>query len=299
MASALLKSISRYLASRGWDKKRGVRRLLLACWRIMRPRRPVAVDVADGRVMLDPADRGQAPYLFLFGAYDETEAAALRAMVKPGMTVADIGANFGYFTLMLARLVGPAGRVYAFEPESAAYKLLEQTIRLNRLANVTPVQAALGDQVGRVRLFLDRRNLGNPSLSPENIPEADRAGVADVAMTTLDEYMGVRHLNAIKMDVQGAEARVLAGAERVLGRDTPAILTEYWPYGMQNLGADPQEFVARLERLGYGCALLDARSGVAKPVTALTAPLIARNRPRDKGWANMICRTHRIGSGKA
>ena len=286
----LLQQISHALVAHRLDRMRGVRSVLLFCFYALRPSGEVTLDIAEGKVRIDLKDRGQAPYLFLFGAYDESEIEILRAIVRPGMSVADIGANFGYFTLLMSRLVGPEGHVYAFEPESHAYGMLQETIRLNGLANVTPVKAAAGSRAGSARLFLDRKNLGNPSLSEKNIPTTARGGAEEIEVAMLDAYMGQKKLDAIKIDVQGAEGLAFWGGRETIMRDKPVIFTEFWPYGLRNLGTDPKEFVQFLESAGLRCALVHAQSGSLKDVTPETALGIARNRPRGMGWANMLCR---------
>lgn len=286
----LLQKISRALTALRLDRIRGCRRFLLFCFRALHPSGHADVKVAEGAIRIDLGDRGQAPYLFLFGAYDETEKKVLESIVRPGMHTADVGAHHGYFTLILSRLVGPEGRVYAFEPESAVYALLEETIRINGLTNVTPVRAALGDKTGMMNLFLDSANFGNASFASDNIPAQDRTGECEVSVITLDEYLQGRKLDVVKIDVQGGEGRALRGARETILRWKPAIFTEFWPYGLRNLGTDPKEFVASLMAAGLCCALVDARSGSLKDVSPETAQGIARNRPGGKGWANMLCR---------
>ncbi|MBI2053585.1 MAG: FkbM family methyltransferase [Candidatus Sungbacteria bacterium] len=286
----LLQKISRALVAHRLDRIRGVRRVLLFCFYALRPSGEATLDIAEGKVRVDLADRGQIPYLYLFGAYDESEVEILRVIIQPGMSVADIGANFGYFTLLMSHLVGPEGRVYAFEPESHAYDMLKETIRLNGLANVTAVKAGVGDRAGSARLFLDRKNLGNPSLSEKNIPTTARGGAEDIEMVTLDAYMGQKKLDAIKIDVQGAEGAAFRGGRETIKRFQPVIFTEFWPHGLRNLGTDPKEFVRFLESAGLRCALVHAQSGSLKDVTPDTAVGIERNRPNGMGWANMLCR---------
>jgi tRNA G37 N-methylase Trm5 len=97
------------------------------------------VDVDGHFFYLDPHD---SLGLSVMGSFEPAETELMRQRVRPGATVLDIGANIGYFTLLMARCVGPSGHVYAFEPEPKNFELLQHNVRRNNYANVTCGQAA-------------------------------------------------------------------------------------------------------------------------------------------------------------
>lgn len=184
------------------------------------------------------------------------------------MTVLDLGANVGYYTLIAAHLVGPRGRVHAFEPDPESYDLLVKSVRLNGHTNVTTVCAAVADRAERGRLYLDSGRWGQ-SLSERNI--AAPVGSVEVETVTLDGLLesgalGPR-VDVIKIDVQGAEGLVRKGAGRLLQRDRPKILMELEPDRLRNLGTDPLELLRAFVADGYAIHPIDPRAEFDAPIT--------------------------------
>lgn len=144
------------------------------------------------------------------GSYEEGHFSALREIVRPGMIAYDVGANTGYYTLALSRLVGDAGRVYAFEPGARNSYFLSRHLELNRIRNVTIVQAVVGASIGLVP-FTGWRI-------------ADR-GAYLVPSISLDDFIVANPPPSfIKMDIEGAEGAALDGARTLLSRAQPAWL---------------------------------------------------------------------------
>jgi FkbM family methyltransferase len=109
-------------------------------------------------------DKWISPYLAAGRLFEPFETEWLENLVRPGDTVFDIGAHIGFYTLLLARLVGPAGKVLAFEPDPANFALLQQNVVLNRYANVALYNLALSSQAGSAALFLSGDNAGEHRL---------------------------------------------------------------------------------------------------------------------------------------
>lgn len=153
-------------------------------------------------------------------------------LVRPGQTCLDVGAHKGYFSLMLARLVGFEGRVVAFEAHPENAQMLRRNVKLNGYADVVEVEnLAISDtSEGKATLHAGRRSA---SAEWTIITEADSKGrpakpAIAVGQTTLDDYFGSEdHIDFIKIDVEGAEARVLAGAKRVILDQDPVLLIEF------------------------------------------------------------------------
>lgn len=184
-----------------------------------------SIELFGYRIRLDLADYIQrSMYLDSFEPY---ETRMVRAYLQPGMTVVDVGANVGYYTLMAASLVGEEGQVHAFEPSPYAFHRLHATIRDNHISQVSLVQAALGDQRGRARLFLPAQ-IGNhtPTLLGE-----DTQRTVEVPVHTLDEYVrerGIERIDLLKLDVEGFEPNVIAGARHTIeARKIGAVLCEF------------------------------------------------------------------------
>lgn len=137
--------------------------------------------------------------------------------VKPGTTVIDAGAHIGTHTLALAKLAGPEGRVYAFEPQRKIYRELVYNMRLNGAANVVPLRVALGERAGVIEMA--QATPGNEGGTQVGLG-GDRA-----ELRTLDSF-GFRNVSFIKIDVEGFEDQVLDGARQTIQRNRPAILIE-------------------------------------------------------------------------
>jgi FkbM family methyltransferase len=216
--------------------------------------------------------------IYLLGAFEPETVRAYEKIVRPGMTVLDIGANVGAHTLHLARLVGDEGRVIAFEPTDWAFAKLTANLALNLeiARRVTPVQAFLVDRADReveaevpASWPLDGRDV-HPQLR-------GRAMTAEAAVaTTLDDWLAaadIPRVDFIKMDVDGHECGVLAGAEKMLARDRPTILMELSPYILEERGGSLDGLLDQLEAVGYrlfgltdGAPLPQDRAALARTI---------------------------------
>src|SRR5206468_2625333 len=187
--------------------------------------------------------------------YEPEATGIVRAILRDGDIVVDIGANTGWYTTLCAQLVGPDGHVYAFEPVPSTRARLDENIALNHLSQrVTVIEKAVGSVPGgtaTIHLF-DDRSPALASLAPigtfEFVP-------VPVAVTTLAEFAtdhGVRRIDFLKCDVEGAELEVLKGARPLLiGPDAPLILIELNAETSRAFGHTKQDLMRLLEEVGY------------------------------------------------
>jgi FkbM family methyltransferase len=152
----------------------------------------------------------------------------------------DIGSNVGFFTMALARAIGPRGRVYAFEGQRVIFNMLAGSVALNSLLNVICLNSCVGKEVGRIELplFDYRRpmSFGSVEFGP-----AQREKLAQdrkkpdhidyVPLTTIDS-LGLPKVSLMKIDVEGMELDVLEGAAATIERDRPVIFAEYLKVGL-------------------------------------------------------------------
>lgn len=189
-------------------------------------------------------DIGETIDLALFlNRYEPDMTAAIQKLCRPGFTVLDIGANIGAHALRLAKIVGESGRVYAFEPTDYAYRKLGKNISLNLFKNITPIQIALSDK------NLLRQCINFRSSWPTKGKPVEQESIVD--FTKLDDWCkkeNVEHVDLIKLDVDGNEYSVIAGAESLLTRHRPLILMEVWGPNFSDHSKNP--FVL-LNKLGY------------------------------------------------
>lgn len=175
---------------------------------------------------------------------------ALQRLVRRGDTVVDIGANIGYFTAHLARLVGAGGCVHAFEPDPANFALLAENMRANNLSPVQLHQAALGAQAGKATLHISEYNGGMHRLY-ESV--CCTGPGLDVAVQTLDQLLAGSRIDLIKIDIEGYEPAALLGAQACL-RANPAlkIVSEYCPVSILEAGGQPSAMLNWLREQGFG-----------------------------------------------
>lgn len=208
---------------------------------------------------------------YAFGTYEPEVVRAVQRVVHPGCVAVDVGANTGYFTLLLAKLVGPQGRVIAFEPLPENFQVLQENIRLNAYRNVTLEPRAVMDTPGSVRLYRQRDHLLTGTASTVQV-----TGVGlEVPAVSLDVYLRATGGRAdfVKIDVEGAEGAVLTGMRRVLAEDRPIVLVE-----LHEVTSEDHPALSALRTSGYRIHYLD------RPATVPLAHVLAEpaNRPRVK-----------------
>ncbi len=178
----------------------------------------------------------------------EPELDLLDRYLSPGDVVVDAGANCGIYTVACAKLVGPEGKVIAFEPGAEVRQVVAKNIELNQLANVRLHAEALSDRTGTANLF----HHGGPVAY--SLAEAGDAASEQVPIITLDaalERAEVSRLDLIKMDVEGAEELVLRGASRALAEYRPIVLFELNPTAAARFGLQTDGAWRVLEEAGY------------------------------------------------
>lgn len=256
-----LQAVLAPLPVRWFKKVPGAALVYTAIYRRLKPHGETEVECLGHRLLVNAHDEGIARQILVKGIYEAAESRFFMDWLRPGMAVLDIGANFGYFTVLAARAVGGKGSVHAFEPEPGNFALLSKNIEANGYAQARAHRVALSDAPGQATLFTDPSNLGNPSLAKENVPE--EGGAVSVELVTLDGFLDglgaarPSKIALLKMDVQGFEAKVLAGAKEMLERDRPWMLVEIWPKGLRRAGTDPIAFLEGLVALGYRLRRLD------------------------------------------
>lgn len=146
------------------------------------------------------------------GSYERAKQAALARITLRGMKACDLGAQAGFYTLALSRLVGPEGHVWAFEPWAANVAYLRRHIALNRLANVEVIEAAVTARPGTAPF--------SPGVNSSSGHVTQDSAALQVPTVSLDSLIASGALappDLVKMDVEGAEADVLEGAKALVG----------------------------------------------------------------------------------
>jgi FkbM family methyltransferase len=183
------------------------------------------------------------------GLWEPKTTRFISERIKPGMTVLDIGADIGYYTLLFARLVGAKGRVFSFEPIPKANWYLNKNIEINRLDNVKTCAFALFDQAGTVCLE-DPFNKSKIDVSKQIISGNDIQVEAKVFDGLKSKEM-IDGVDLVKMDVEGAELNVLRGMRHTLDTYHPKILIEVHPILLESFGFLPTHLMEFLITFGY------------------------------------------------
>jgi FkbM family methyltransferase len=220
------------------------------------------IRVGPDRLYAASVDRCVAALCWKLGWLEGPERALLERETGPGMVTVDVGANIGLHTLVLARRVGPAGRVHALEPAADNFRLLARAVTEAGLGQVRLHRAAAADRAGQVSLGLSATNRGDHRVVAA--PSGRR--VEPVPAVVLDELLaGEPRVDLVKIDVQGAEARVLQGLARTLRRPELRLLCELCPALLAEAGANAEAFFAPLRAAGLLPHRL-GRGGVPEPI---------------------------------
>lgn len=175
-------------------------------------------------------------------AWWTVESYLFRELLRPGMSVVDIGAHVGYLSLLAASIVGPSGHVVAVEPEPQNCALLRRNLEVNRVESVEVVEGAAWSHGGNLPLARAEGNSGDHRTGASAPPGRE---IVQVQAFALDDVLdSARPVDLVKLDTQGTEHVALEGMRLTIARDRPTIISEFWPTGIREAGDDPVE-VAR------------------------------------------------------
>lgn len=241
--------------------------------------------VLDGDTFsVAPRDFGVTLELHATGGYEEGTRRFCFEYLKPGMTFIDIGAHVGLYSVPAARRVGPAGRVLAFEPDDINRAMLQQNIQRNGVEGVEVFSCGICDRDGRLPFHRSEFNSGDHQLFHEG--RGRRSHEIEVARldSVLQRTGGPVHL--VKMDVQGAEARVLAGMEQVFAANhAMALIVELSPWMLRDIGDDPRDLLDGLVGQGFELGTIDEATGRIEPGDAE----VVLSRCVDSSYLNVRC----------
>jgi FkbM family methyltransferase len=223
---------------------------------------PRVVSILGGDVSMKVIPRDAiGKGIFLYGVFEQAVTRFFQSVLTPGATFVDVGANRGYYTLLAARQVGSHGRVIAFEPVPSLFEDLRSNVERNAFRNVETRQIVVWRSEGEVPFF-DVITPENSGLST-TVASAGRTASRMVKATTLDSLQReVGRLDVVKIDVEGGEGDVFAGAREVLASaDAPLLVFEAFQIDTVLPGLEQNSYLVR--RLAYstkgGLRLLDPR----------------------------------------
>jgi FkbM family methyltransferase len=250
---------------------------------------PLASDLAAecGGLTFELDLRDDVQRAIYFECYEPRDLALVQSLVPAGGVCVDVGANVGFYSLHFARLVGPSGRVFAFEPDPRNAARLRRNVALNAFEPIVEVdERAVSGRDGRATLHRsDPDHSGWGSLAAH----ADETSTVDVSTTTLDSFLearGIDRVDLLKADVEGSEIDLLRGATRSLRkRRLRRLFIEFNGVRLAGSGLGLPEFLAPLEAAGYRPAGAHAD---------LVDRMRSGNVPAHTVWPNLLFEAPRV-----
>ena len=217
----------------------------------------VLVDLKDYKMYVSLSDTAVGLTIYRTKSYEPHVTKAITEKLKSGMVFVDIGANIGYFSLLAANLIGPDGKVLAFEPYQYNVKLLYLNARINGFENIEINPCALADKRS---LFAYDNMASNGVISELNADLDTLLSTTLVSSVTIDEVLqNANRMDIIKIDVEGAEYLALSGGNKLLKRHRPIIYSEFAPPSLQVVSKVSAETYLRLLLVddNYNISVLD------------------------------------------
>ena len=237
--------------------------------------------IYDHKIYVDTRDLALAPHILLDGYWEQWITNVFLSVVQPGMRVIEIGANMGWYSLLAAANIGPAGKLLSFEANPRMAEILRRNISINGFldraqvvnkavfsANQTLEFSVYDKYMGGSSLFVagaqtasDDRHVGifDPQVN-------DTFRLIEVEAVALDSYFAQgSKVDFIKIDAEGAEPHILAGANRLLAENKDVqIMTEFAPQVLQRGGSSAEEFYASIRALGFRVLRIEQDSSLVE-----------------------------------
>ena len=220
-------------------------------------RRFVARTVFGMKIRGDVADiLGQ--YIYYFGLWEPDITAWVSRRLAPGDGFLDVGANIGYYSLLASRLVGPGGFVVAVEASPATFRALQDNLAMNGVANVRALNLAASDRAGRLNFYRGPEHFSGLATVVKARGLEFEAEVSAEPLNSILSTGEMRRLRLVKIDVEGAEAQVVAGMGALIeqGRHDLEVVIEIDPPLLERQGTSAQAVLAPFLRAGYHAYVL-------------------------------------------
>ncbi len=176
------------------------------------------IRIGCAHLYAESVDRLFAAWAWKLGILEKAELALISRIIRPGMIVADVGANIGLYTMRASRLVGSQGKVIAIEAEPSNYEALVFNLKLNQTNNVIPLNLAAWDKEAMLDLHIFQEHALH-SLTPSARESAKSIKVKARPLDKVLQELGIEKVDWIKIDVEGAEVEVLQGMEKTISRN--------------------------------------------------------------------------------
>ena len=215
-------------------------------------------DVIDALTVIGPLwlhgqDQVVTPCLAGGNVWEPALSEFLRSSLKPKMTFVDVGANVGYFSILAHQVMGPGGRVVAIEPQPGTIDLLRANLWRHGYLDTYVLPVAAYSHFGHLELIVNEENRGGSVMARENV------GTTLIACAPLDDLLGGRRVDIIKIDAEGCDHLVVEGASRTIARNPGlVIVVEFWPRLDTIRDRSPADVIDVYRQAGYNLHRIEA-----------------------------------------
>jgi FkbM family methyltransferase len=208
--------------------------------------------LVDGHfIYVDPSDEQIAHHLIARGYWEDWIDKAIASLVRPGDRVVDVGANLGYYTLRIAGMIGPAGRLDAFEANPRLAEIVARSVGFNGYDDrVRLHKAAAGDRCGELSFSISRRQGGSGHIAEAAADEGSARQTITVPCVRLDDVIE-GPIDLLRMDAEGSEPLVLEGARTLLSRSPEIRICMEWANEMMSSRRSVPDLIAWLRGQGF------------------------------------------------
>lgn len=193
------------------------------------------------------------PLIWLGDGFESLTISLIKKYVKKGDIVLDIGANIGMYSILISRIIGHTGKVYAFEPDPTTAYYLKENLRLNNCLNVVVLQLALSEENGKI--ILNKPEGSGDSFNYISKTETENQSNDSIGAIRLDDFLEankIGRIDFVKMDIEGAELLCMKGAKEImLAKLKPVIVTEVFEPWCNRFDYTSFELLSFISRYGY------------------------------------------------
>jgi FkbM family methyltransferase len=215
--------------------------------------RTALTSLHDGQVIfVDPLDEQLTPSIVAYGRWESWIERAIRQLIKPGDRVIEVGANVGYYTLIMGAMIGPTGRLDAYEANPQIARLLRRSVLCSGRAETVLVhEQIVADRSGPMQLYYSDRAGGAGNVVERGWAIGEDTHTVDCEAVRLDDVFASQTIDFIRIDTEGAELLILNGALELLRRSPTIKLCVEWSVGMMSARGDLPGLVAALDEMGF------------------------------------------------
>ncbi len=211
--------------------------------------------VQGNKMILNLNDVGISKELLLEGVHEKNTTNQFKKEISEGMNILEIGANIGYYTLIAAKMIKDKGHIYAFEPSPQNIRSLIANIYINGFENIVEVhREGIADKTGRLTFFLYSKSNLCSFVRRETEGDIIQTGEIMVDVTTVDQFLGNRNIDYLRMDIEGFEWEAIKGMKKTLGdkdNSPRGMYIEVHSVLLQKRGHSAKEFINILMDYGY------------------------------------------------